>query len=353
MSNVLLAPGTVNVEITLDPVYNNLSSLEMFNFAETHSGVDEWVKQTAVSLPAEQKRTHRLLFGILYSAFEPDEDWSSFPVYLDNLANQDPVFMRNRFLNYMFACSGEQYTHHDQLMDLETFITQIDRSEMDLEIERDLFIEAHALLSDPPAMLDTMVAHLTTMWQQVLTAEWEHHEAFLAQVVEAFQSRDYSGLAAYEAIQTITGRSAHGNWQKILASAETLRFIPSAHIGPYLTQYAYPPLVRIIFGARLPEKVEPSPPELTHTDLLVRLRTLADETRLHILELLLEQGELCAQEIITRLNLTKSSASRHLSQLSAAGYLVERQKVGKTKCYRLNPEYFRETLNFFKRYTKT
>jgi DNA-binding transcriptional ArsR family regulator len=352
MPNVLLAPGTVNIEITLDPVYNNLSSLGMLNLAETYSGVDEWVKQTAVSLPVEQMRTHRLLFGILYSAFEPDEDWPSFPVYLDNLASQNPVFMRNRFLNYMFACSGEQYTHHNQLMDLETFITQIDRSEMDLEIERDLFTEAHALLSDPPAMLDTIVAHLTTMWQKALAAEWERNEAFLARVVEAFQSHDYSGLGTYEAIQTITGRSAHGNWQKTLASAETLRFIPSAHIGPYLTQYAYLPLVRIIFGARLPEEVEISPPELTHTDLLVRLRTLADETRLHILELLLEEGELCAQEIITRLNLTKSSASRHLSQLSAAGYLVEHQKAGKTKCYTLNPEYFRETLRFLERYTK-
>ena len=75
--------------------------------------------------------------------------------------------------------------------------------------------------------------------------------------------------------------------------------------------------------------------------------------RLRILELLLEEGELRAQEIITRLKLTKSSASRHLSQLSAAGYLVERQKTGKAKYYTLNPVRFRETLRFLERYTQT
>ena len=64
-------------------------------------------------------------------------------------------------------------------------------------------------------------------------------------------------------------------------------------------------------------------------------------------------GELRAQEIITRLELTKSSASRHLSQLSATGYLVERQGAGKIKWYTLNPERFRETLRSLDRYAQT
>jgi ArsR family transcriptional regulator len=80
------------------------------------------------------------------------------------------------------------------------------------------------------------------------------------------------------------------------------------------------------------------------------LRTLADETRLSILDLLLREGELCAQDIIARLDLAKSSGSRHLSQLSAAGYLRERQGTGKAKCYAINPDRFRETLRFLERY---
>ncbi len=354
MTNLLLAPGTVNVKVNLDPVYNNLASLHMIAVVKAFTGLDEWVAQAAASLPAEQMQTHQVLFDILYSAFEPDEDWPDFPAYLENLAEQAPLHLRNRFLKYMFPASYEKYVRQDRLMDLETFIAQIDRTEFDVEKEiiDDQLAQAHALLSDPATMHKTIVSHLTTMWHEVLAAEWEQHEAFLQEVTAALQSYPYSGQNAYDAIRSVTGRDAGGHWQRVLAPAETLIFIPSLHIGPYLLQYAYPPLVRIIFGARLPQGAGDAPTTLTRADLLVRLRTLADDTRLGILELLFEEGELCAQEIIARLGLSKSSASRHLSQLSATGYLTEHQREGKTKCYTLNPDRFRETMHFFEPYAQ-
>jgi DNA-binding transcriptional ArsR family regulator len=351
MSNILLAPGAVSVRFALDPVYNNLASLYMLSFADVCPEVDEWVREAAAGLSAEQMRG-QLLLEILYSASEPDEDWPSFPAYLNDLAQRDPYLMRSRFLNHMFPSVSAAYARRNQWMDLETFVAEIDRSEFDREFEPDLFVEAHALLGDPPAMRDTIVSHLTTMWHQVLAPEWERNRAFLEQVVDAFQGRDYAGLSAYEAIRAVTGREAHGNWQQMLASAKTLIFIPSPHIGPYLLHYAYLPVVRMMFDARLPQGGEPVSVELTRSDLLVQLRALADDTRLRILELLFEEGELCAQEIITRLELAKSSGSRHLSQLSATGYLTERQGAGKTKCYALNPARFQETLRFFESYAQ-
>jgi DNA-binding transcriptional ArsR family regulator len=348
--SILLAPGTVDVKFTLDPVYNNLASLYMLTLAET-PGVDEWVKNTAAALTAAQMRTHRVVKIVLYSAYEPDEDWPSFPAYLDALAERDPTLLRARFLRHMFPNIGEEYVNRGQMMDLETFIDQIDRSELDHEIDHDLFAEAHALLSDPPALRDTVVSHLTSMWDEHLAAEWERNEATLQQIVAAFQSHTYVGITAYEAIRTITGREAHGNWQEMLAKTETLVFIPSPHIGPYLMHYTYPPVTRVLFDAHRPQAAR-SAVDLTQTELLVQLRTLADETRLSILDLLLREGELYAQDIIARLDLAKSSGSRHLSQLSAAGYLRERQGVGKAKCYAINPDRFRETLRFLERYTE-
>jgi DNA-binding transcriptional ArsR family regulator len=348
--SILLVPGTVDVKFALDPVYNNLASLYMLTLPQT-PGVNDWVRQTAQALSTAQMQTHRVAHIVLYSAYEPDEEWPSFPAYLDALAGRDPVLLRARFLRHMFPDIDEAYASRDQMMDLEMFIDQIDRSELDHEFDPDLFAEAHALLSDPPALRDTIVSHLTSMWDEHLAEEWERNEAFLHQVVSAFQARDYTGLTAYDAIKTITGREAHGNWQDILAKTETLIFIPSPHIGPYLMHYAYPPVTRMLFDAHLPP-VARSTAGLTRTDLLVQLRTLADETRLNILDLLLREGELCAQDIIARLDLAKSSASRHLSQLSAAGYLRERQGAGKAKCYAINPDRFRETLRFLERYTE-
>lgn len=346
--SILLAPGTVDVKFALDPVYNNLASLYMLTFSET-PGVNEWVKHTAAALSAAQMRTHRVVKIVLYSAYEPDEDWPSFPAYLDALAERDPTPMRARFLRHMFPDIGEEYASRGQMMDLETFIAQIDRSELDHEFDHNLFAEAHALLKDPESLREVIVSHLTAMWHEHLAAEWERNEAFLYQVVDAFQERDYVGLTAYEAIRTITGREAHGNWQEILAKTRTLIFIPSPHVGPYLMHYAYPPVTRMLFDAHLPQAAR-SAADLTKTELLVQLRTLADETRLGILDLLLHEGELCAQDIIARLDLAKSSASRHLSQLSAAGYLTERQGPGKTKCYTINPAHFQGTIRFFERY---
>ncbi|HUT18827.1 MAG TPA: ArsR family transcriptional regulator [Anaerolineae bacterium] len=83
--------------------------------------------------------------------------------------------------------------------------------------------------------------------------------------------------------------------------------------------YAYPPVVRIIFDAHLPQEATHTITGISRSELLVQLRALADETRLRILDLLLQEGELHAQEIVSRLELAKSSGSRHLSQLSATG----------------------------------
>jgi DNA-binding transcriptional ArsR family regulator len=348
--SILLAPGTVDVKFALDPVYNNLASLYMLTFSETPD-VDEWVKHTAATLSAAQMRTHRVVKIVLYSAYEPDEDWPSFLAYLDALAERDPTLMRARFLRHMFPDIGEEYISRGQMMDLETFIDRIDRSELDHEFDYDLFVEAYALLKDPERLREVIVSHLTAMWHEHLAAEWERNEASLQQIVDAFQERDHVGLTAYEAIRTITGREAHGNWQELLAKTRTLIFIPSPHVGPYLMHYAYPPVTRMLFDAHLPQAAH-STANLTRTELLVQLRTLADETRLSILDLLLREGELCAQAIIARLDLAKSSASRHLSQLSAAGYLIERQGPGKTKCYTINPAHFQGMTRFFERYVQ-
>ena len=83
--------------------------------------------------------------------------------------------------------------------------------------------------------------------------------------------------------------------------------------------------------------------------LLDFLKTMADETRLRILAIIREQGEMCSQELIDRMEISQSSISRHLRQLTATGYLVERRCNG-AKCYTLNPERIQATLQALSAY---
>jgi ArsR family transcriptional regulator len=351
LAHLLLVPGTVEVEFAADPVYNNLTSLYLIALANSHSGFAPWIEEAAARLAPETMQTHRVLFDLLYSAYEPAEDWPSFPAYLESLQRQPPQQMRERFLRHMFAHLDAD-GHQAVLEDLDLLMTEMDRSELDQEVEPELFARAHALLSDPPALHQTVVAHLTAMWRDLLAEEWERIRPLLAQTVAFYRSQPYPAQNAYDAVKSITGRDVQNHWQHVLAPAQRLRFIPSVHVGPYLMHVVYPPLVRILFGVRLPPGAAQGPVELSRADLLVQLRALADDTRLRILDLLRAEGELCAQEIIARLDLTKSNASRHLSQLSAGGYLVERQRPGKVKCYALNPARLRETMRALEWYAQ-
>jgi ArsR family transcriptional regulator len=66
------------------------------------------------------------------------------------------------------------------------------------------------------------------------------------------------------------------------------------------------------------------------------MKALSDENRLKILAML-EQGSLCACEMLTNLHIRQSTLSHHMSILSETG-LVSSWSLGKWTHYRLCPE---------------
>ncbi|HEX9439542.1 MAG TPA: helix-turn-helix domain-containing protein [Roseiflexaceae bacterium] len=56
------------------------------------------------------------------------------------------------------------------------------------------------------------------------------------------------------------------------------------------------------------------------------------------------RDELCAQDIMIRLDVSQSAASRHLRQLSASGYLIGRRRADE-KCYSLNRDRVSDTFH--------
>ncbi|MBC7870249.1 MAG: winged helix-turn-helix transcriptional regulator, partial [Chitinophagaceae bacterium] len=210
------------------------------------------------------------------------------------------------------------------------------------EFDGRVFEDAYPLLIDPPAMQATIVEHLRFMWDEYLQQEWKRVLPMLQDSADAFRQIDFNGQTAIQAARVVTGRNLSGIWED-LDRAESVVFVPSAHIGPYVSMFHHDQQIYVLFGARMPEGVKMRSAALTRSELLVRLSALADDTRLTILELLTERDELCAQDIITLLNLSQSSASRHLRQLTATGYLVERRREV-AKCYSLNPDRLSDTI---------
>ena len=68
-------------------------------------------------------------------------------------------------------------------------------------------------------------------------------------------------------------------------------------------------------------------------DLTAFCKALADETRQKILEILLDEGELCVSDLVERFNVSQPTISHHLNFLKQANLVVSR-KDGKQIYYR-------------------
>jgi DNA-binding transcriptional ArsR family regulator len=211
---------------------------------------------------------------------------------------------------------------------------------LDVEMEA----RAYEYVVDPPAMQELIVSHLRHMWEKYLAAEWERVVPMLQDAVRAFQQLDLGDKSRKEIAELITGQSAeNAKWAMALDESDRVLFVPNAHIGPYVGRLCGDPTAWILFGARLPEGASLDAPDLNRNEIVVRLGALADDNRLRILKMIAEAGELRSPEIMERLDLSQSAASRHLKQLSATGYLSERRCNG-AKCYQLDPERIESTL---------
>lgn len=99
-----------------------------------------------------------------------------------------------------------------------------------------------------------------------------------------------------------------------------------------------------------PAIVEPEPVLLTDTELLARLfRALGDATRLRLLEVLLEEGELHQMDLVRRLGAPQARVSEHLSCLVWCGF-VQRRTEGRRTLYRVANRQVRTLLGQARRF---
>jgi len=83
-----------------------------------------------------------------------------------------------------------------------------------------------------------------------------------------------------------------------------------------------------------PRIIEAPPIPLLDTELMARLfRVLGEATRLKILELLIQEGELHQMELVRRLGATQSRISEHLACLSWCGFVAVARTEGRRTYY--------------------
>jgi ArsR family transcriptional regulator len=171
----------------------------------------------------------------------------------------------------------------------------------------------------------------------------------LEESAKAFNQIDFREMTPLQRIEFVTGKdiSAETKWETKwgddLKTATNLIFVPNAHIGPYLRVDKIEDTFYVYFGAHLPEGSDVRVPELDRAEIVSRISALADDTRLQILRMIAENGEMRTQEIMEAINLSQPSVSRYLSQLTAAGYLQERRANG-AKAYILNKDRIEKTM---------
>jgi len=345
-------PTRTRIRVGLAPVQNAIQSLLLLTKTKELSGLGDWVVNTAYQLSPEERKQHYRVMIAFYHAILPEQRWSSFPVYIQHLEEMDPVDLRDKMINSYFKLSlkkeTDNFTKDTVLNSEENYIAFLKERFDDIHIDEDLERWAYGYVMDPPAMQKLITSHLKRYWDDYLSTEWERTLPTLKKAVKAFQHVDFSQMDDCQAVEYVTGQTLDAEfWENKCLESDGLFFAPSLHVGPYLGKYFEEDQLGFIFGARLPNDAPIYAPELSQAEIYVRLSALADETRLQILRHIGDQGERCSTEIIESLDLSQSATSRHLTQLTAAGYLIARRIDG-AKCYRLDKERIANTLDTIK-----
>jgi DNA-binding transcriptional ArsR family regulator len=344
---------TQNDLVQLEPALNLFGSMLLVAAGEDEPGIHEWVPKTRGRMSTEEKVRHKLVMIGLHYAVMPQKAGASFEEYLRELDATPPSQIRERLLQaYSNICmtheakedAGKPVNWEKVLSSSRNYVDFLRHRFGEELTDQEMESQAYQYVSDPVAMKQLITGHMRWFWENHLQAEWTRVRPMLEASAKAFNKVDMRGKSRTEIVQFVTGKEVHeSKWGNDLLNAKELVFLPNAHFGPYMRAAKISDTLYIYFGAHLPEGSDVRVPELDRAEIVSRLSALADDTRLNILQMVVEKGEMRSQEIMDATNLSQPSVSRYLSQLTATGYLQERRENG-AKVYVINRDRIEKTL---------
>ncbi|MFD1413633.1 ArsR/SmtB family transcription factor [Oceanobacillus jeddahense] len=179
---------------------------------------------------------------------------------------------------------------------------------------------------------ESIIRLLHSFWNAGLERQWEEKQEKLA----AWARQQKSLLAKTyrtngEAIFEITGLYPDTTELENINRAEFLTFIPVSNMERLLSFIQFDKHVYLMFDPQ----VETGGNKEKLADYYAAFEGLGDKTRLQIIDLLTENKEMFAQQMIQQLNLKQSTVSRHLNQLQQSNLVMVHQE-GNTKYFSLN-----------------
>jgi DNA-binding transcriptional ArsR family regulator len=344
MSDVMFVgqPTAPRVRFATSPAYNALCSLCLLS--QDHlDNISSWVDATKQHLSDDERKQAKLACHV--APFVPPEDTADIEQLLRAFSRLDPARIvkidadrtRRKALYYLPATevpSLEQIENDRQIyLDLVARMC----ATKDHECDPGEVAAQYDEMRKGPGYRDRIVQGVRHLWEKYLKEEWPHVQPVIDTSVAAFESIDVPGESFVDQLKFITERDVMPDeWITALESAKEVVFIPSVHIGPFMILFDFDGHTAYIMGhARVPEGSTVQAVELDRSDLLIRLAALSDASRLRVLELAAERGSITTQDVMDVLDLSQSSASRHLTQLTATG-LLSVDASERTKRYRAN-----------------
>ncbi len=370
MANIALInlPKESRISVSLELVRNALNSLALLASKDKYHGVSQFISNTHKNLDPKIIRDNEVIMHGLHYAVIPEKDFSSFQEYIDNLKKEDPYVLQERLFHAYDRISSYKVniisdksvtiTKADQeriLSKKSYYIEYLNRCFHEETLDYSIEEQAYHWLIKPEKMKDFIVSHFQYMWDNFLKDELGKNLSILENAVNEFSKFDVSNKNHFEVIKKITGHEikvewAGANWElEWIEKSKKVFLVPSIHMGPYLGRSIKSDTIYIFFTPRVTDTISFSSPDLTRTDISVRLNTLSDDTRLKILKSVAQKKEMSSKQIMEELDLCQSAASRHLKQLSATGYLDERRK-NSAKIYSLNSKFITNTFDSISNY---
>jgi hypothetical protein len=333
--------------ITTDPVRDALTSFAILNADLQQIDVEDWFYESLAALTPEQRRRNRLVFEWFSPALVPTEPYADFQAYLSALEQLPAAELRDRMLNDLAQKGDRTFAGARLLADPQAYLSQTRRWNPGQPLDEALALEAHRLLNDPPGLQDLIVAHLYDMWENLLGVEWERRLQKMAGYLAFLAQRPLPPGSAADTIRAFINRELPDSISAQLAGVQQIVFVLSPYIRLHAARLGSDTTIWVfVLGhfSALPLRAAP----IKRGELLRPLTALADDTRLHILELLARHEQLPTQEIITQLDQSQPNVSRHLKQLISAGFVEELRGDGANKSYRLHPKQIDSTFWTFK-----